>query len=80
MIFDIISKNPFLKVWVLCGYYDQATPFYAAEWTYDHVFLNEESRDQLQFSYYPSGHMIYMQEPSLAKFREEAEEWYRKNE
>ena len=30
IINECISKNPFLKVWVLCGYYDAATPFYAA--------------------------------------------------
>ena len=28
-----MSKNPKMKVWVLCGYYDLATPFFAAEWT-----------------------------------------------
>ena len=31
-VYEAMSKNPFLKVWVLCGYYDAATPSYAAEW------------------------------------------------
>ena len=76
IIYEAMSKNRFLKLWVLCGYYDMATPFYAAEWTYDHVFLQDEALKNLQFTYYPSGHMIYMHEPSLAKFRGEAEVWY----
>ena len=78
IIYEAMSKNRFLKVWVLCGYYDMATPFFAAEWVYDHVFLNREYEKNLQFTYYPSGHMIYMHEPSLAKFREQAESWYRR--
>ena len=56
--------------------YDSATPFYAAEWVYAHVFLNEESRDNLSFSYYPSGHMFYLEKTSFDQFRAEAETWY----
>jgi hypothetical protein len=25
-----MSRNPYLKVWVCCGHYDLATPYYAA--------------------------------------------------
>ena len=52
-----------MKIWVLCGYYDMATPFFAAEWVYDHVFLNKGYEKNLMFTYYPSGHMIYMHKP-----------------
>ena len=71
-----MSRNPFLKLWVLCGYYDLATPFFAAEYTYDHVNLLEQTRQNLSFTYYPAGHMIYMHEPSLALFHEQAASWY----
>lgn len=75
-IFEAMSKNPFLKVWVLCGYYDGATPFYAAEWMYNHVFINDSLQDNLSFTYYPSGHMIYLNEDSLGQLHQEAEVWY----
>lgn len=75
-IYTAISQNKFLKIWVLCGYYDLATPFFAAEWVFDHVFLNPEDAGRVTFSHYPSGHMIYMHSPSLASFREEAMAWY----
>ena len=71
-----MSKNPKMKVWVLCGYYDLATPFFAAEWTYNDLFLNSSLQDNLTFSYYPSGHMFYQHEPSLRQFRQDAEAWY----
>lgn len=76
IIYEAMSKNRFLKVWVLCGYYDMATPFFAAEWVYDHVFLNKDYEKNLQFTYYPSGHMIYMHKQSLERFRDQAEDWY----
>ena len=77
IIYELMSKNKFLKIWVLCGYYDMATPFFAAEWVYDHVFLNKGYEKNLKFTYYPSGHMIYMHKPSLVEFKEQAERWYR---
>ena len=76
VIRDDMAKNKDLKVWVICGYFDLATPFYAAEWVYDHIFLEDEFQKNLSFTYYESGHMIYLHEPSLAQFRKDAEKWY----
>ena len=76
IIQECMSKNPYLKIWVNCGYYDSATPFYAAEWVYSHVFLNDERKDNLSFSYYPSGHMFYLEKESFDQFRANAEAWF----
>ena len=76
MIRDCMSANEQMKVWVLCGRYDLATPFFAAEWVYSHLFLNDELQDNLSFTYYPSGHMFYLHEPSMVQFRKDAEAWY----
>ncbi len=74
----VMSDNKYLKVWVLGGYYDLATPFCSAEWVYDHVPLQKETRKNLSFKFYQSGHMIYMHQPSLEEFRKDAKEWYAK--
>ena len=73
MVNECISQNPFLKIWVLCGYYDGATPFYGAEYVFSHVFLNDELKDHLQFTYYPCGHMVYIEKNSFDLFRKDAE-------
>ena len=78
---NLISIMPcpairFLKVWILCGYYDLATPFGSAEWVYNHVFLDAETKQNLSFTYYPSGYMFYMHEPSLAQFRKVGKAWF----
>ncbi len=75
-IYNIMTKNPHLKVWVLSGYYDFATPFYGTEWAYNHAFLPEAALKNLTFSYHEAGHLFYLYKPSKIRFREEALSWY----
>ena len=35
-LFKAMTRNPYLKVWLCCGYYDLATPYFAAKYTVDH--------------------------------------------
>ncbi len=78
VIYEAMSKNPFLKIWVLCGYYDGATPFYAAEWVYNHVFIDDSLLPNLTFTYYPSGHMVYLNGDCLSQLHQDALEWFGK--
>lgn len=57
-------------------YYDAATPFFGAEWAYNHVFINDSLVDNLSFTYYPSGHMIYVDAGSLVQLHQDAEAWF----
>jgi carboxypeptidase C (cathepsin A) len=71
-----MTKNPYLKVWVLAGYYDLATPYFAAEYTFSHMMLRPEQRKNVQFTYYEAGHMMYIQKESLIKVKKEADTFY----
>ncbi|PMD98830.1 peptidase S10 [Siphonobacter sp. BAB-5405] len=71
-----MSKNPFLKVWVGAGYYDLATPFFAAEYTFHHMGLKPEQRKNVSFTYYESGHMMYIHKPSLIQLKKDADTFY----
>lgn len=51
IISNSMAASSFLKVWVLSGYYDGATPFYAMEWVFDRVFLDDSRLDNLSFTY-----------------------------
>ncbi len=64
-----LSVNPRLRVLLNSGLYDLATPYYAAEWTMDHLGVPKQVRSQITFAEYESGHMIYVHEPSLANFK-----------
>ena len=60
-----IRTNPYLKVLSLNGYYDMATPFFATEYDLAHMLLDSPLKENVQFRYYPSGHMIYLNPDAL---------------
>ncbi len=66
-----MTQNPFLHVYVAKGYYDLATPFFAAEYTFDHLGLDASLRGNLAGGYYEAGHMMYVHKPSLAKLKQD---------
>jgi carboxypeptidase C (cathepsin A) len=68
-----MTRNPYLKVWVTCSYYDLATPFFGAENVVSAMNLPSPIRANLRFSYYESGHMLYIHKPSRVKFKTDFE-------
>ena len=66
-----MHKNPYLQVLVMSGYYDLATPYFASDYTIDHMQLDPELRDNVTVAYYESGHMMYVRLDDLRKFRED---------
>lgn len=66
-----MKKNPAMQVLVLQGYFDLATPMFATEYVLEHMQLTPELRDNIRMEYFESGHMMYVHEPSLAKFKTE---------
>ncbi len=64
-----MTRNPYLKVWVTCSYYDLATPLFGAESVVAAMNLDPAIRANLRFSYYESGHMLYIHKPSRVKFK-----------
>jgi carboxypeptidase C (cathepsin A) len=70
-----MTQNPFLHVYVAKGYYDLATPFFAAEYTMDHLGLDPSLRGHLTGGYFEAGHMMYVHQPSLVKLKQELKEF-----
>lgn len=71
-----MNKNPSLKVLVACGYYDLATPYFAARHTISHMLLDPARRSNITFAEYESGHMMYIREADLKKFKDDARAFY----
>lgn len=68
---EAMTTNPALRVFVGNGYYDVATPFFATEYTFNHMMLEPGLRRHVTMAYYEAGHMMYTQMSSLKKLRED---------
>ncbi|TAK13544.1 MAG: peptidase S10 [Anaerolineae bacterium] len=64
---EAIAINPHLKVHVSNGYYDFATPYFATDYTFKHMQLEEHLRANISMDFYEAGHMMYVHMPSLAQ-------------
>lgn len=64
-----MTANPDLKVFVANGYFDLATPYFATEYTFDHLGLETHLRDHVRMGFYEAGHMMYIHKPSLVQLR-----------
>jgi carboxypeptidase C (cathepsin A) len=64
-----MRTNPYLKVLSLNGYYDMATPFFGTEYDLQHMMLEPAQQRNLEFRYYPSGHMVYLNPDALHRMR-----------
>ena len=62
---NAMKTNPQLKVMLNAGYYDLATPFYAAVYEEHHLPIEQSLAGNIQYAFYESGHMVYVNDASL---------------
>jgi carboxypeptidase C (cathepsin A) len=67
-----MQKNPYMKIFVASGYYDMATPYFAAEYSFANMSLDPSLRKNVSFYYYEAGHMMYIEKISLKKLHDDA--------
>ena len=67
-----MRENPELRVLVMCGHTDLATPPAGIEYSFRHMLPPPAGRNEaIRFTYYNSGHMFYLNQPDLAKMRKD---------
>jgi carboxypeptidase C (cathepsin A) len=66
-----MTFNKYLKVFVANGYFDLGTPYFATEYTFDHLGLDESLRGNIRMAYYNAGHMMYIHMPSLKAMKKD---------
>ena len=68
---NAMSTNPHLKILVLNGLYDLATPFYGTEYTFNHLGLESKLKNNITMKYYEAGHMMYVNNTAAAAFKKD---------
>ena len=64
-----MANDPGMQVLFNNGYFDMATPFFATDYTIEHLGLGPGALARIHEAYYPVGHMLYVNpsvEPALA--------------
>ena len=72
-----MAKNKYLKVLVMEGMYDLATPFYASAYTFQHLRLTPDLRKNISFADFRGGHMVYNDARALTDMKKTLEGWYK---
>jgi carboxypeptidase C (cathepsin A) len=75
MLRNAMVKNPYMKVMIGAAYFDLATPYYAVEYTFNHMGLNPEMHKRISWDFYQSGHMLYIDSDSHAKLKHDFTEF-----
>lgn len=73
---DTIRKNPRLRVFSANGYFDLATPFFATEYDLNHMSLPAKLVDNVEYGYYPAGHMVYLNVDALKQMKGDMSRFY----
>jgi carboxypeptidase C (cathepsin A) len=67
---EAMKMNPRLKVMVNGGYYDLATPFFAAQYEDKHLPIPQSLGKNIEYDWYESGHMVYVREECLKQLHD----------
>ncbi len=63
--------NPNLHVMLTGGYYDLATPYFAAVFEMRHLPMPARLQSNIEYDFYESGHMVYAHDESLKKIHDD---------
>jgi carboxypeptidase C (cathepsin A) len=69
-----LRQNSGMRIFVAQGYYDFATPFFAAEYALSRTGIPQ---DRVQFHYYDAGHMMYVRDQDRVKLSRDIREFIR---
>ena len=69
-----MRENSGLRVFVGQGYYDFATPFFAAEYALSRTGIPQ---DRVEYHYYDAGHMMYVRDEDRAKLSHDVRQFIR---
>ncbi|AEI36945.1 S10 family peptidase [Zymomonas mobilis] len=74
-----MTTNPKLKIMVAGGYFDLATPYYEGWYEMHHLPIRDSLKQNIEYHYYKSGHMVYVNKESLKVLHDDVASFIRRN-
>jgi carboxypeptidase C (cathepsin A) len=78
MLRQAMTQNPNLRVMIANGYFDLATPFFATEYTVNHIGLDPALSNHISLTYCDAGHMLYTKKSCLDGLHGAMSDFYEK--
>jgi len=75
-----MKTNPNLKILLAGGYFDLATPYFEGRDEMQHLPIPDKLQGNIEYHYYPSGHMVYANEQSLKALHDDVARFIRQNQ
>ncbi|HEU4879285.1 MAG TPA: hypothetical protein VFT21_07530, partial [Gemmatimonadaceae bacterium] len=74
-----MKQNPNLKVQLNAGYFDLATPYFAAVYELRQLPIPRSLQDNIEMHFYESGHMVYAHEDDMKALHDNVAAFIEKN-
>jgi len=75
---EVMDRNNRLRIYVAGGTYDLATPYFATEYTFSHLGLLPSLKKHIELHLYEGGHMMYLNQNSIAQMKLDLSAFIRK--
>lgn len=73
-----MKQNPNMKLLVTGGYFDISTPYFEGVMELRHLPVPAELLRNVEYRYYPAGHMVYVHPPSMVQLHDDVADFIRR--
>ena len=74
-----MKVNPHMHVLLMGGYFDLGTLFFGAEYEMKHLPIPQDLQKNIDYKFFPTGHMVYVNEDALHGLHDRTAQFIREN-
>jgi carboxypeptidase C (cathepsin A) len=74
-----MKSNPSMRVLLMGGYFDLGTLYFGAEYEMKHLPIPQELQKNVEYKFFPTGHMVYINEDALKALHDRTAQFIHEN-